>query len=372
MTEDDVDATLLSATGRTSRQRALAWIGDGHPLAAGSDLHRVTCAVLGAAALGVPARPALERLTREVASSALDPAALLHRSDLLPDASIFRRALDTLADVSGGSLTEMTAASVRVAQSRDSHAMETLEAVVGLTHGELSERVPGLPNEASRPWTNVAINNAFSYIDAMVCGQLEAPTIPGAFLPLPVELQPAIAGAQAVEGWARLEKLRTHGTPYELMLAQRAVGSSWGQHRNRTSQAPMRAVAIELRDLLLGDGFDVVLSDKYGGDVRQELLNELVGGDKHVNLIVRTAKPERRPILVVTFSLAKDGGSARKTLSAKLQMKQPRVPVAVVVLGGGFAARKETVGLVEHFAGAVYSEKSLDAIVTAAHAAATT
>lgn len=372
MTEEEADAVLLSATGRPSRQAALAWIGEDHPLNGGSDLHEVTAAVLVASSAGTPARPALERVTREVASSALDPAAVLHRSDLLPDASVFRRALETLAEVSGGSLTGVTAATVRVAQSRDSHTMATLEAVIGLTHSELAERVAGLPAEADRPWTNTAISNAFAYIADMVRGQLPAPTVPGAFLPLPVELQPAIVGPRAAGGWERLEALRTQGVPYELMLAQRAVGSSWGQHRNRTSQAPMRAVAVELREMLLADGFDVVLSDKYGGDVRQELLNELVGGDKHVNLIVRTAKPERRPLLVVTFSLAKDGGSARKTLSAKMQMKRPQIPVAVVVLGGGFAARRETVGLVEHFKGAVYSEKSLDAIVAAAHAAATT
>lgn len=368
MSEDEADAILLAATGCPSRHAALAWIGEDHPLT--GDLHQVTAAVLVAVRAGTPGRPALERVTREVASSALDPAAVLHRSDLLPDASIFRRALDTLAEVSGGSLTGVTAATVRVAQNRDSHTMATLEAVVGLTHSELSERVDGLPAEADRSWTNSAINNAFAYIDDMVRGQLPTPTIAGGFLPLPVELQPTVAGAFAQGGWERLEGLRSHGTPYELMLAQRVVGSAWGQHRNRTSQAPMRAVAVQLRDVLVANGFDVVLSDKYGGDVRQERLNELVGGDKHVNLIVRTAPPQRRPLLAVTFSLAKDGGSARKTLSAKLQLKRPRIPVAVVVLGAGFAARKETVSLVEHFDGAVYSEKSLHAIVAAADAAA--
>ncbi len=359
------DQALLEATGRTSLHDAVAWIAEGHPLASAVDLHEVARGILN-----VPSGPvvqrALDRITRELTASQLDSAAVLHQVDLVPDARIFRRALKILADTSGGSLADVTAASLRTAQQRDPHVMETLEALIGVTHKELRERVDGLPVEVDRVWTNAALNAAFAYIDALVRETLPSPEAPGTFLPVPVELMEPAVGPGANGGWARLEQLRSGGVPYELMLAQRVVGSAWGQHRNRTSQAPMAAVAAQLRDLLQAEGFDVVLSDKYGGDARQADLRSLVGGDQHVNLIARTPPPNPSPVVVVTFSLAKDGGSARKTLSAKLQMTPPSVPVFVVVLGSGFAQRNETVELVRHFRGNVYTEQTLPALVDAA------
>ena len=357
------DATLLAATGRASAVDALAWIAEEHPLAANVDLHEVVRAV--AQAEGVVSRKALARLTRELTASRLDPATALHQPELLPDAAIFRQALDVLADTSGGSLTNVSATSTRTAQQRNSRVMETLEALIGVTHKELRERVDGLPTEVDRIWTNAGINAAFAYIDALISGTLPAPSSPDTFSPVPVELMAAITGPTAAVGWDRVEQLRTAGVPYELMLAQRVVGSSWGQHRNRTSQSPMAAVARAVKVLLLARGLDVVLSDKYGGDARQADLSAMVGGDQHVNLVARTLPPKPVPVAAVTFSLAKDGGSARKTLAAKLQMTPPSVPVFVVVLGAGFAQRNETVDLVLHFDGAVYTEQTLPALASA-------
>lgn len=357
------DTTLLAATGRTSASDAIAWIAEEHPLAPHTDLQELTRAVLQAQ--GSQARKALERLARELTASELDSAAVLHHVELLPEAFVFRQALDALAETSGGSLADVTASALRTAQQRNSRVMEALEALIGVTHKEMRERVDGLPVEVDRVWTNVALNSAFTYIDALICGTLPRPTAPGTFLPAPVELIPAIAGPTAGGGWQRVEQLRTGGVPYELMLAQRVVGGAWGQHRNRTSQSPMAAVALEVRGLLMAEGFDVVLSDKYGGDARQADLRALVGGDQHVNLVARTQPPKPTPVAVVTFSLAKDGGSARKNASAKQQMTPPMVPVFVVVLGGGFSQRNETVDLVRHFDGAVYTEQTLPALASA-------
>lgn len=357
------NAVLIAATGRTSTTDALAWIAEEHPLAPNADLQGLTRVVANVE--NPLARKALERLTREITASRLDSAAVLHQVELLPKSLVFRNALDVLAEAAGGSLAGLTASALRTAQQRDSHVMEMLEALIGVTHKELRERVEGLPVEVDRLWTNVGLNNAFAYIDALVSGTLPTPIGPDAFLPAPVELMPQIAGLAAGGGWERLEQLRTAGVPYELMLAQRVVGSAWGQHRNRTSQSPMASVALEVRKLLVGEGLDVVLSDRYGGEARQADLNALVGGDQHVNIIARTPPPKAKPLAVVTFSLAKDGGSARKTLAAKLQMTAPRVPVYVVVLGGGFSQRNETVELVRHFHGAIYTEQTLPALAAA-------
>lgn len=360
---DISDGALLAATGRSAHTDAIAWIAEEHPLVPGVDLHEVTRAVLQVD--GPTARMALERLAREITASQLDPAAELHQVDLLPDADVFRRALDTLAQTSDGSLAGVTASSLRTAQQRNSRVMEMLEALIGVTHKELRERVDGLPVEVDRVWTNAALNNAFAYIDELIRGTLPAPSTPGTFLPAPVELMAPIAGPVAGGGWERVEQLRSGGVPYELLLAQRVVGSAWGQHRNRTSQSSMAAVALQVQGLLVAEGLDVVLSDKYGGDARQADLKALVGGDQHVNLVARTPPPNPKPVAVVTFSLAKDGGSARKNVSAKMQMAEPAVPVFVVVLGGGFSQRNETVGLVRHFDGSVFTEQTLPALAGA-------
>jgi hypothetical protein len=360
---------LVDATGQAAVPSALAWIAEEHPLRSGTVLQQLTQAVLAAEHAGHDIRDALARLTHELAASTVDPANMLFRPELLPDASTFRRALDALAaSTPSGTLVDVTATVVRAAQHADREVMETLEALAGVTHKELSERVSArLPNDPRGSWTNAAINAAFAVIDEIVRGDGVAP--PGGLAPRPSELMPEVAGRHLDEGWVRVETLRTGGVPYELMLAQRVVGGAWLQHRNRTSKAPVAAVALALREHLREAGFDVALDDAYGGDVKQSVLAELVDGDKAVNVVVRDARTYA-PVYAITLSLAKDGGSARKSLRAKIAMKTPNVPTAVVVLGAGFAGRNETTSLVRHFGGAVYSEQTLDQLVQAVEHAA--
>jgi hypothetical protein len=355
---------LLAATGRRTLTQALGWIAEGHALDGSVALEVLVQAVLGAEREGADARDAVIAISHRLTYSTLDPATMLFDQELMPSAPALRDALDLLADkCSSRSLSSITATAVRNAQHAHSGVLDALCAVAGVTFDELRERITdvALPGDVRGAWSTRQVNRAFEEIDAIIQGTTTAAATDA--IPIrPVELVERVSGAEATRGWQRIETLRTQGVPYELLLAQRIVGSSWGQHRNRTSKRPTRAVAIDLRARVEARGFDVLLDTGYGGDTKQAVLNELVGGSGDVGLVVRTAN-DYRPFYAVTFALAKDGGSARKSGGTKIKMARPRVPIAVVVLGPGWARRRETADLVRSFEGAVFTELTLDALV---------
>lgn len=356
---------LRSATGRDSIAGALAWIAEGHSFAAAVPLHAVAEATLAAERMGAAlAEDAVVVITQRLVRSTLDPATMLFDEEAMPDAQRLRHALDVLASkCTAGSLTDITATAVRNAQHAYSGVMEVLCIVAGITFDELSDRLPGvaLPGDARGAWDTAQLNLAFGEIDSIIRGAATA-TVSDAMPTMPVELVERVAGPGAGRGWARIEELRTGGVPYEILLAQRVVGSAWGQHRNRTSRRPTRAVALDLRERLRARGFDVVLVSGYGGDASQADVKELVGGSADLALVVRTAG-DYRPFYAVTFMLAKDGGSARKSAGTKIKMLRPSVPVAVVTLGMGWAERRETADLVRSFDGAIFTELTLSSLV---------
>jgi hypothetical protein len=357
--------TLRSATGRDTVAGALAWIAEGHRLDTSVPLHTVVAAVLAAErASAAQAGDAVVVITQHLVRSTLDPATMLFDEDAMPNAESLRHALDVLATkCTAGSLSEITATAVRNAQHAYSGVMEVLCILAGITFDELGDRLPGvaLPGDVRGPWDTPQLNLAFGQIDSIIRGTATA-TVSDAMPSRPVELVERVAGPAAAGGWARIEELRTGGVPYEILLAQRVVGSAWGQHRNRTSRRPTRAVALDLRERLRAGGFDVVLVSGYGGDASQADVKALVGGSADLALVVRSAG-DYLPFYAVTFMLAKDGGSARKSAGTKIKMVRPRVPVAVVTLGMGWAERRETADLVRSFDGAIFTELTLSNLV---------
>lgn len=365
------ERVLLAATGRDTVAYALGWIAEGHALDDSVSLHAVVEAVLSAERAGSNARDAVVAISQRVTRSLFDPATMLFDQGLMPSARTLREALDVLASkCSSGSLSSVTATAVRNAQHANSGVVETLCALAGVTFDELGDRMPdvALPGDVKGTWSTTQLNRAFAEIDSIVrCTTTSA--VADAMPTRPVELVERVAGPSAPGGWARIEALRTSGVPYEILLAQRVVGSSWGQHRNRTSKRPTRAVALDLRERLRARGVDVLLVSGYGGDANQKDVNELVGGSGDIGLVVRTAS-DYRPFYAVTFTLAKDGGSARKSGGTKIKMARPRVPIAVVTLGPGWAQRRETADLIRSFEGAIFTELTLDALVDRIAAAA--
>ena len=357
--------TLRDATRQKTAVASLAWIAEGHALIPGTSPHAVASAALAAEERHFPrATEAVIAITRELARSTLDPATMLFETDLMPQAAQLRESLDLLASkCSSGSLTDVSATAVRNAQHADNGVIEVLCLVAGVSYDELRDRLPAahLPPPVRGPFTTSQLNAAFAEIDSIIQGRSTSP-VAEAIPAQPVELVSAVGGASAVGGWSRIEELRRNGVPYEILLAQRVVGGAWLQHRNRTSKRPTRAVACDLRERLRARGLNVVLAIGYGGDAKQGDINELVGGAGDVGLVVRTSG-DYRPFYAVTFALAKDGGTARKTGATKIEAALPRVPIAVVTLGGGWAERNETADLVRAFAGAVFTELTLDDLV---------
>lgn len=358
------ERTLLAATRRGTVAHALAWIAEGHELDDAVPLHAVVEAVLAAEHTGANARDAVVVISQLATRSMLDPATMLFDQELMPSARTFREALEVLASkCASGSLSSISATAVRNAQHAHSGVMETLCVLAGVTFDELGDRMPeiALPGDARGAWNTTQLNRAYTEIDSIVRGTTTSAAA-DAMPSRPVELVGRVAGPDAAGGWERIEALRVGGVPYEILLAQRVVGSAWGQHRNRTSKRPTRAVALDLRERVQARGFDVLLVSGYGGDTSQADINELVGGSGDIGLVVRTAG-DYRPFYAVTFTLAKDGGSARKSGGTKIKMARPRVPVAVVALGPGWAQRRETADLVRAFEGAIFTELTLDALV---------
>ncbi len=364
---------LLAATGRETVAHALGWIAEGHALDASMSLHAVVEAVLAVERAGADARDAVVAISQRVTRSRLDPAMMLFDQELMPSTRALREALEVLASkCSSASLSSVTATAVRNAHHADSRVMETLCAVAGVTFDELRDRMPELPlpGDVRGAWNTTQLNRAFAEIDSIVRGTTTS-AAEDAMPTRPVELVERVVGPDAAGGWERIEALRTGGVPYEILLAQRVVGSSWGQHRNRTSKRPTRAVALDLRERVRARGFDVLLVSGYGGDTSQAAVNELVGGSGDIGLVVRTTG-DYRPFYAVTFTLAKDGGSARKSGGTKIKMARPRVPVAVVALGPGWAQRRETADLVRSFEGAIFTEMTLDVLIERIASAAST
>jgi hypothetical protein len=359
------DAVLRRATGRSSVAEAVAWIAEGHPLVDGVE------AVDALQALeqidGTPSGTVAEarrRLAKDAAASDLDTARELFGLDQLTPLSAYRRALDRLAQACPeGSLANISAAAVKLAQQSEPNTMRVLCLVAGITFRELKERTSAaLPNEPEGPWPAAAIAAVFGVIDDTIRGREEA-SIPGAQPARPRELlQPPFPGMCG--GWELVEAMRRGGVPYETLLAQREVGGAWIPHRGATSALVNHGVARRLCELLDERGVEALRSTAVGGDVAPAALKNLVGSAaQNVGLIVRDGRGGVG--YAVWFATARDGGSVRKRIDGFVEIAELKVPKAVVVTGPGWSSRNETGELSRTFNGRVYTERTLERLADA-------
>ena len=73
------------------------------------------------------------------------------------------------------------------------------------------------------------------------------------------------------------------------------------------------------------------------------------------------------PRLAIAVSVARDGGTARKNGGRlKTLPSQFDAPAAVLLIGHGWAERGESLELIQAFAGRVFTERSIDALVSVA------
>lgn len=350
---------LIDATEQEGVEDALAYVAEGNPLRPDADLRRLLriVATLPANQRGRPWRGALQRLARQVSISEFDSSAVLFQASSIDSVSDYQRALDALASSSPTrTLVGMTAASVAAAQRAEPRVAEVLCAIAGISTRDLAERLPDfVPADTRQPWTQQGIERAFGEIDTLVSGQ-RTTVVAGAVPARALEF----AKGFVPDGWASVERLRTQGVPYALLLLQREVGTAWGAHRNRTQREPAQTVAAQLCAEL--DRHRVVYrrASSAGGEITPSAIEGLVGRPEPGLVILRV----RTPVLAVIFSVARDGGTARKNAGrVKGFLEGAKVPMVVVLLGPGWSGRNETVELAEAYQGRIYTDRDIPALV---------
>lgn len=382
---------LQEMTRRSTTIDALAWISEGRSIARPFDLPVLLNALAAVANettdsnLTDLADRALNLVCRAEVRSDLDPSTQLLALETILRPAHYRAALDALAArTASRTLHDVTLAAVSGAQADDSNVMPTLCAVAGLSYRDLKSRTAPvrLPGKVAGRWQHGQLQAAFAVIDKIVKGGVASNT--AAARPMrPIEhLLPDVDDPDCQEdrpvGWALVEELRALGVPFEVLLTQRAVGSSWGAHRNSTSNLVQGEVTTALCDLLAERE---VPFDRLRRNAASRELLARVGVDPagagqgygeneggQVTVLVHNDEGFAHAIVV---SVARDGGTASKS-GAKLVLVPARlgIPSSVVLVGPGWAQRNETSDLVRPFSGRVYTERTLESLASMLEAAA--
>ena len=348
--------TLIVATGRSSHAEAIEWIADGHPLDSGVSAQELLSSLVQYVGEHDRAEDAIRRIARVASESWLDTASVLFGLQSATPASAIASALDDVAaKCDGGSIESITPKAVAAAQRQNPRVMETLCSVAGVSYTELRARGEGLPKDPRGRWSPSQTHAAFALIDDLVRGQV-ADLLPGTAPARALEFFPGLGLGR--DGWSLVEELRGGGVPYEVLLAQRIAGGAWLAHRNRTSSQFAPLVAGRLCELLDSRSIGYLRSTRIGGREAPSRVGKASGCDKQVGLLA--LDPAGRPAAGVIFSVARDGGTASKNASRLRSMQRPRdLPVAVVVIGAGWAQRNETADLAIAFGGRIFSDQSI-------------
>ncbi len=354
------DEVVKRATGRRDVDDALAWIAEGHPVKHGVSTHAVLQAVIAVSNDGEHRRAALRRLARLATQSQLDTNSVLFSPELLTPLKDYKLVLDLLARKSPTkTLAGITANAVAAAQRENPLTMEVFAAIAGLSFRDLKERLGDcVPSGITGRWSTKAVSAVFEMVNGIVCGVKAVKPTEGAIDMRPVEL---LLSSAEQGGWAEIDILRRSGVPYDVLLAQRTVGSAWGAHRNRTSSKHLLVLASSLCEQLDRLNVQYRRSTVIGGSIRPSEIHKVAGAGSHISLIA--VNRAMRAVFGVAFSIARDGGTARKNGGRLVAaVKTARLPVALVVGGAGWSARNETAELAVAFAGQIYSEGTIQAL----------
>jgi len=349
---DDPEAVVLEATGRHAIGDAIAWLAEDHPMPAGTNWTRLLQSLVAVAGTGDVATRAMRRVVKEAARSDVDTSKVVFNYENLAKASDYRGALDELVSRSpDGTLGGLTARELLRAQYANDLAVETLCLAAGVTHSDAKDWF----QVGSSGWTQAQLAELLRYLNDLLTGTIQSP-IPNSVPARAVELMPSVA-----DGWRVLDTLQRSGVPYEVLLAQRAVGGAWLAHKNTTSSFPNMAAADALCERLSARGIDFRRASTVGGSARQTDLQELSGIHKKQIGLVIVAEEEAR--FAVAFSSARDGGTARANGDGLMQIPVTDLPFALLLTGLGWASRPETDRLARRFAGRLFTERNLDHLV---------
>ena len=367
MEEEDLAATVLRATGRQDLRDALAWIAEGRRLTGAVRTDELMAAL--AALRTHSSEAALRTIARTALVSTVDPSADLLGLETVIQPEVYREALEEVARYTpSGSLVDVTTEAVAFAQERNPYVVATLGLVAALSWRDLRDRIatldssPGTPVSPEGPWSQEQISAALDVIGRVLNGSLNA-QLEGAQPARPIELLCADA---PTAGWDAVSRLFHDGVDYETLLAQRAVGGAWLSHRQATaSQLPAR-IADRVCTALENAGLRFRRATGVGGATPKRGLKDLLGGEPgQVGVVV--VSRGGAPRLAIAISVARDGGTARKNGGRlKTLPSQFDAPAAVLLIGHGWAERGESLELVQAFTGRVFTERSIDDLVSVA------
>ncbi len=356
----------MDATGRPDLIDALHWIAEGRPVK--GTINSLLGALVEASKRGHRgADAALRFASRAALRSDIDTSADLLATDAIVPPDRYMNALAAVASrTTSQTLSTISAEAVGAAQAANPLVMEALSLVAGLSWRDLRERceisgVP-LPPQSDRPWSSSQIRAAFAVIDEIVTGQAK-PQLPEAVAARPIEL---LIGAK--RSWDDVEAFRIGGVTYGTLLAQRDVGSAWSAHRNRTNGEISRLMVERLLAALTTAGVEHWSTEGPNLIPRAELAQQAVHrGRAPGQLSVVTRDATGKPKYAVLVTVARDGGTARKTGATLLRLPDMfSISAAAVLVGRGWADRGESDDLVRAFGGRIYTERSLGSFVALA------
>lgn len=351
------EEVVLQATGRSDLADALAWIAEGHTLLPEVSPSHLLRAVSQFAGLH-GGNAAIRRLARLVTDSSFDSSSVVFRPELIEPLDSYRTVLELLARKSPTKSLEGISPSVLAAAQRaNPKTIEVLCTVAGLSYRELSERCHATPSNPASTWTASAIEDAFLAIEACLLGRTES--LPEGAVPAqPIEF---VLGVDK-PSWKAVEQMRSRGVAYEVLLAQRAVGSAWGAHRNRTSRDVTQEVVEEVCGKLEKRKIAYWRSKALRGTFSKTRIRELVGGAGQIGIVL--VDSSERPAYAVAFSTASNGATARKNVGRLvIAATEAKVPLAVVAIGRGWPDRNETGDLAAALEGRLFGDTSLDFLV---------
>lgn len=365
LTEQTRAALLLEATGRPSASDALRWIAEGR--AYKLDLmHSLMPLLVEAADDQVSgAEAALRVVAQQALKSTLDTSADLVSVDEIVEPANYDSALLEVAQrTASGSLVDISVNAVISAQSANPLVIEALTLVAGLSWRDLRDRANAagvrLPGRPLGPWSSAQMSCAFGLIDQVVSARV-IPQLIGATAARPLELL-----LPRLSGWGAVEQMRTGGVTYGVLLAQRDVGSAWSAHRNRTNNEISRLIIGQLLSTLNAHDIPHWSTEGTNPVSKRFLSDQVARADKvpgQLSVVTRSATGSANSAVLV--SIARDGGTARKTAATFLKVPdQLTVPGILLLVGTGWADRAESDRLIRAFAGRVYTEHSLPALAS--------
>jgi hypothetical protein len=305
----------------------------------------------------------LARLMPEWANSAVDTSSVVAGIDQLPKPQQFQAALRTLAaHCSDGTLGSCDFYAVRAALPDAPNLVEALLALAGLTPRQVSEQLQRqdvtLPAKLSGPWKahEVGLRAIFGLVDEVVRGT--GRFAPGGALHGFQPARPIEMLWGEVVGWAGVARALGQGVTLGALLAQRAVGSAYRQHRDSTSSLVAKAVADTLAARLLAAEIPFARVGSRGVPAR--LVRTLVSSRGGISFIV----PGKSPKYAVAIRVANDPGTAKSAAAQLAHLSTKKVLVACVAVGIGWALRPHAAAAAAmHLGGRLFSDIRIDELL---------